>query len=391
MTQSSYYIFPNEVRFGFGQIEQLGNALRTEGVKHACVLADQGVVRAGLAEPALKAIAAAGIGVTLHDKVLPNPDASSVDAAAALYRKAKADAIVGFGGGSALDTAKAMRIVVGGPRTAQISDYAYRLGSKAQPHPKSMPFFVAIPTTAGTGAEVTPWAVITDPRDKVKFGVGGVRGVPDLALVDPGLMMSMPASITAGTGMDALTHLIEAYSSTNHNPMLDAMALDGIAQAGRWLPVAVTQPGNHAAREAMAHAAIIGGIAISSMYLGVCHSVAHQLSGFANIPHGLANAIMLPHVMAYNLPGCVERYARINTALGGDTHGTLRQQAERAVEAVKQLLTDTGLPTRLRDAAVPEDVIPQMATAAYHADTNWMTNPRTCSEATMDALYRAAY
>jgi alcohol dehydrogenase len=203
-------------------------------------------------------------------------------------------------------------------------------------------------------------------------------------------MMGMPPQLSAATGMDAITHLIEAYASTNHNPVLDPMILAAISSAASALPVAVLKGENARAREAMANAALVGGIAISSKWLGACHSLAHQLSGFANVPHGLANAIMLPHVMAFNLPAAVERYADIGVALGASTTGTLRQRADAAIQLIHQLNRDIGLPATLRAAGVDAVLIPAMAKAALTLDLNWWTNPRSVDETTMARLYHEA-
>jgi alcohol dehydrogenase class IV len=348
-------------------------------------------VAAGLAAPVIASLTAAGLAHVLYDQVVPNPDAPSVDAAVAAYRASGADMIVGIGGGSALDTAKAVRLAAGGPPEGRIAEYALRLGDKARPHPRSLPAYLAVPTTAGTGAEVTPWAVITDPAEKFKFGVGGPKSIPGVALIDPELMLSMPAFLTAATGMDALSHCIEAYVSTNQNPALDPMILYGIELIGRSLPIAAAKGSSRDARHDMALAAMIGGVAISSKWLGACHSLAHQLSGFANVQHGLANSIMLPHQMSYSLPGAIERYARVGAALGVPQAGSLRSRAEAAVEAVAQLARDVGLPTRLRDVGVDAALIPEMAKYAFTVDLNWWTNPRAVDEKVMEQIYRAAY
>ncbi len=389
---NAYYIFPDQVHLGFGAARRAGPVLEAENARHAFVIADPGVTSAGLVEPVLSCLARSGMAHTLHTQVVPNPDCASVDAAADAYRASEADCVIGIGGGSALDTAKAVRLVVAGPQDGRVAEYAYRLGDKARPHPPRvrLPFYIAIPTTAGTGAEVTPWAVITDPDEKLKFGVGGPHSVPNVALIDPELALTLPPFLTAATGMDALTHCIEAYVSTNENPALDPMIVHAIALIGRSLPVAVMQPANRAARRDMAEAAMIGGIAISSKWLGACHSLAHPLSSFANVHHGLANAILLPHVMRFNLPGAMERYARINDALGGP-RGTVRERAEGAARMVERLLGDLGLPMRLRDVGVTEAMIPPMARAAYTLDLNWWTNPRAVSEQAMAQLYREAF
>lgn len=387
---SSHYLWPGQVHVGFGVAGRVGQEARAEGARHVFVLADPFVAASGMLDPIVGSLKAAEIAFSVYDNVIPNPDAPSVDSAVTAFRQSQADLIVGVGGGSALDTAKAVRLVAAGPDDGRVGEYALRLGDRCRPHPRRLPGFFALPTTAGTGAEVTPWAVITDPAEKFKFGVGGPRSFPDMALVDPDLMLGMPAPLTAATGMDALSHCIEAYVSTNHNPILDPLILHGIGLIGRNLPVATAQGANRNARMAMAEAALIGGIAISSKWLGACHSLAHQLSGFANVPHGLANAIMLPHQMAYSLPGAIERYAQVGQALGA-AGATARQLAEGAIQAVHQLNLDLGLPTRLRDVGVTEAMIPQMAHFAYTVDLNWWTNPRSVNEQVMEQIYRAAF
>jgi alcohol dehydrogenase class IV len=391
MTTPSYYIWPGQVHIGFGAVARVGQEARDDAARHVFIVADPNVAAAGLLKPVTDSLAAAGVAFTTYDRVMPNPDIPSVDAASAAYRAAQADMIVALGGGSALDTAKAVRLAVAGPPEASIAEYALRLGSEARSHPRHLPTSLAIPTTAGTGAEVTPWAVITDPKEKFKFGVGGPRSVPSVALIDPDLMLSMPAGLSAATGMDALSHCVEAYVSTNDNPALDPMILYGIGLIARSLPIVVAKGDSRAARHDMAQAAMIGGIAISSKWLGACHSLAHQLSGFANVPHGLANALMLPHQMEYSLPGAIARYAEVGAALGVPPTGSLRQRAEAAIAAVRQLNADLGLPTRLRDVGVTEEMIAPMAHYAFAVDLNWWTNPRSVSEQAMEQMYRAAW
>lgn len=385
----SHYIWPGQVQFGFGAAALVGREAKALQSSHIFVIADPGVVAAGLTHPVTDSLKAAGLSYDLYDRVVPNPDTGSVDAAVAAFLESKADGIVAIGGGSGLDTAKAVRLAGGGG--GNIAEYALVHGDKTRPPGRQMVPMIAIPTTAGTGAEVTPWAVITDLSRKLKMGVGGAFLVPTVAVIDPELMLSLPPMLTAATGLDALTHCIEAYVSTNDNPALDPMILHGIELVGRSLRVAVAQGKNRQARQDMALAAMIGGIGISSKWLGACHSLAHQLSGFADVPHGVAIAIMLPHQMSYSMVGALDRYARVGQALGVPPEGSLRQQAERTVEAVHQLNLDCGLPTRLRDVGVTEDMIGGMAYNAYNIDLNWWTNPRAVSEAVMEQLYRSAF
>lgn len=389
------YAWPGQTQFGFGAARLAGAEAKRLDATTAFILTDPGVRGAGLLEPVIDSLTGSGIGHVIYDHCPPNPDIESVDSAAAAFRESRANLIIGVGGGSPIDAAKAVRELAGGPLDASIAEYMLILGDKCRPVPqvRDMPPMIGIPTTAGTGAELTPWGVITDTANKQKTGIGGINVIPTTALIDPQLTMTMPAWLTAATGMDALSHLIEAYVSTNALPSaLDPMILFGIELIGRSLPVAVHQPDNRQARYEVMQAAMIGGVAISSRWLGAAHSLAHQLSTFANVHHGLACSLMLPPQMAYSLPAAPERYARIATALDPGYTGpeTTRQRAERAVEAVRRLASDCGLPVRLRDAGVDEAVIDEMVPYAYK-DLNWTTNPRLVSRGDLEMMYRQVY
>jgi alcohol dehydrogenase class IV len=389
---TSLYLWPGQTHFGFGVVAQTGPEAKALGATHALLLADPGVIGAGLVEPVIASLTGAGLTYTLHDGIVPNPDSGSVNAAGALYHGCGADIVVAVGGGSSIDTGKGVRMLAGSPAHTDIAAFSFLRGAAALPPPPDMPPLIAIPTTAGTGAEVTPWAVITDLGSKQKFGIGGPTVTPTFAIIDPELTLGLPPMLTAATGMDALTHLIEAYVSTKWVPALDPMILHGIELLGRSLRVAVAQGGNRNAREEVMLAAMLGGIAISSRWLGACHALAHPLSAVANVPHGLANAIMLPHQMAYSLPGALEQYARVAQALDPSLPArlTTRQRAKAAVKAVRTLLHDCGLPKYLVDVGVTEQQIPVLASYAIK-DLNWTTNPRRVDQGVLEALYRAAY
>jgi alcohol dehydrogenase class IV len=389
----SHYIWPGQVHFGFGAVDRVGDEARRLAVTAAStsrsagafLITDPGVASAGLLEPILAALEEAGVAVIVHAEAEANPSIESVYATTAVFRDSGAQIIIGVGGGSPLDTAKAVKLQAGGPVDASIWQYAALAGEEQRPYPppSAMPPYIAIPTTAGTGAEVTPWGVLTHTEKHIKFGVGDASTVPEVALIDPGLTLTMPAHLTAATGMDVLSHLIEAYVSTNHNPILDPMILYGIELVGRSLRTAVAHGDNRQARSDMSQASMIGGIAISSKWCGACHSLAHPLSSLAGVHHGLACGMMLPSQMTYSLAGAPERYTAVAQALmPGSVAG--------AAAAVHDLLTDIGLPTRLRDAGVAEALIPPLAKAAY-IDLNWWTNPRQVSETVMADLYRQAW
>ena len=395
MTTIANYLFPGNTRFGFGAVALAGQEAARLGASHAFILTDPGVAAAGLIEPVVAALSAAGIVYTVHTHCPSNPDAASIDAAAAAFRAVGADLVIGLGGGSPIDGAKAIRALIGGPPEASIIEYALMLRDRARPvpHVRDMPPMIAIPTTAGTGAEATPWALITDLENKQKKGIGGPNLVPTVAIVDPEMTLGLPARLTAATGMDALSHLIEAFVSTNTAPIaLDPLILYGIDLLNRYLPVAVHQPGNREARENVMLAAFLGGIAISSRWLGAAHSLAHQLSTFADVHHGLACSLMLPPQMEFSLPAAYERYARVAAALDPalDNALPLEQRAFCAVDSVRRLVTTVGLPTRLRDAGVAEGLIPEMTEHAY-IDLNWTTNPRPVTPADLEVMFRAVY
>lgn len=386
------YAWPGHTHFGFGAAGLAGQEARRLGTTFAFVVTDPGVRAAGLLEPVLDALAAVDVDYAIYDHCPPNPDTDSVDTMAIAFHQSGADLIIGIGGGSPIDAAKAVRQLAGGPPEASIADYLLILGDKAlpMPHVGEMPPMIGVPTTAGTGAEMTPWGVVTDNATRQKTGIGGINLIPTIALIDPELTMTMPPGLTAATGMDALSHLIESYVSTNTLPAaLDPMILWGIELIGRSLPVAVHQPDNREARYEVMQAAMIGGVAISSRWLGACHSLAHQLSTFAGLHHGLACSLMLPSQMAFSVSAAPERYGRIAAALNS-RHDGPDPGAEGAARAVEKLAMECGLPVRLREVGVTEEQILDMVPAAYR-DLNWTTNPRPVTPDDLEQMYRAAY
>jgi alcohol dehydrogenase class IV len=396
----STYVWPGQTYFGFGAAKLVGQEARALGAKSAFILSDPGVIAARLLEPVMESLMAADLAITTNDKIPPNPDIDSVDAATAAFRESGADVIIAVGGGSVLDAAKGVRLAAGGPENASVIEYSSVTGVEARPapFPNELSPMLAIPTTAGTGSEVTPWGVLTDVKRKLKFGIGGPYLVPNVALVDPEMTLTLPPWLTAATGLDALSHCIEAYVSTNQNSALDPMILHGIELIGSSLRQAFVQPTNRSARHDMMLASMIAGVGISSKWLGACHSLAHQLSTFAEVHHGAAIALMLPHQMAFSLPGAEERYGDIGSALEGRENWEMvgaglsrRERAERAVTAVRELICDVGLPTQLRDVGVTMAMIPPMAENAYQRDGNWPTNPQLINQSDFEDLYQKAY
>ena len=393
-TKISTYVWPGDIHFGCGATSLLGREAAAHSGRRAFIVTDPGVAAAGLLEPVEDSLEAKGISHTVFWEIPSNPDFASVEAAAAAFRSDGADLVIGVGGGSVLDAAKGMRLLVGGPPEATISEYVLKRGGpdRPAPDPRDLPPMIAVPTTAGTGSEVTPWGVLTNLERHVKQSVGGPYLVPTAALIDPELTLTLPPGLTAATGLDALSHLVEAYVSTNDNPMLDPMILYGIELIGRSLRRAVAQPDDREARSDVLLASTIGGIAISSKWLGACHSLAHQLSSLAGLHHGVAIALMLPHQISFSLKGAPKRYARIAAALDGHAASDppVRRGPERAAEAVRELIADVGLPLRLRDAGVQKESISHLADNAF-TDLNWTTNPCPITRDEMAGLYEQAF
>lgn len=391
MNQFIYSMWPGETYFGNGAAGQVGKHAHRLGGSKAFVVTDQGVRKSGLLDRVLASLGRDGGGMEfmVFDETEANPSDKLVRLAVERFKDSKANLLVAVGGGSPIDLAKSVRLVAAGG--GDILEYDLGLGEKAKPTPRNMSPLIAIPTTAGTGSEVTAWAVITDTERNFKISVGDASLIPNIALVDPEMTITMPPSLTAATGIDALSHCIESYVSTVEHPLGDLLALYGIRLISRSLRQAVADGENMEARRDMAMAAMVGGMSLNLKWGGACHSLAHQLSTEAGIPHGVSIALMLPYQMEFSLPGDWEKYAKVAEALGeGDGSYSLEDKAAGAVRAVKKLLHDIGLPTRLRDVGVKEEMIPQMAKRAMMDDSH-MTNPRQCTEEIMAELYWKAF
>jgi choline dehydrogenase len=372
---------PTRLVHGVGAVSHLGNSLRDLGVARPLLVTDPGVAAAGLVERALEQLD----GAVVFDRVRPNPDVALVDAGAEHYRESGCDGLIGLGGGSSIDTAKAIGVVV--EHGGSILDYEWG----RDPIERRVPPLVAIPTTAGTGSEVTLWAVITDHDRRIKFNVGGTTLVgPHIALIDPELMLGLPPEVTAATGMDALSHAIECYTCDYHQPFTDAVALLAIELAGGWLRTAVSDGSNLAARTHMAHAATLGGMAYGTESAGAAHAMSQSAGGVHDCPHGALTARVLGPVCEYNTPADPERYARIAVGLGVDTNGMDTLEAALAgVEEVHRLTEDVGIPT-MGELGFSEDEIPTLAKIAVE-DPQTVGNAREVDVAGYEEIYRNAF
>jgi choline dehydrogenase len=377
---------PTIMKHGLGAIMVLADEARALGMRRPLLVTDPGIVRAGLLERATAPLKAGQLDVAVFDKVAPNPPIALVDEGAAIYRQESCDGVIGFGGGSSMDVAKAIGVVAA--NGGSILDYEW---ADPQPIKRRIPPTICVPTTAGTGSEVTLWAVITDPKRKIKFNTGGTALIGAwLALIDPELTLDLPAAVTAGTGMDALAHAIECYTCAYAQPLPDSVALNAMEYIGQYLRVAFAQGHNVQARYKMSMAAMLGALAYGTESAGAAHAMSQSAGGVHDVPHGALTARLLGPVMEYNYLGEPHKFARIAQALGEDTRGmSVWRAAERAVEAVYRLTADVEIPT-LQELGFREDEIPMLAEIAY-ADPQTIGNPRDLSLESYVTIYRRAF
>lgn len=362
------FLMPSVNLIGPGAVKETGKRCKILGGHKALIVTDKGMVSLGIVEEVVGYIEEAGIKVAIYDKVEPNPKDKNVEEGVKIFKKEECDMIVTIGGGSSHDCGKGIGIMATHP--GKISDYA-----GIETLTNELPHMVCINTTAGTASEVTRHCVITDTDTHIKFVVVSWRNLPNVSINDPVLMMKKPPALTAATGMDALTHALETYVSTGANPITDAQAIQSMKLVNKWLRPAVANGANLEARENMAYASLLAGMAFNNGGLGYVHAMAHQLGGFYDIAHGVANAILLPHVERYNMPSNLQRFADIAEFLGENIEGlSLRDAAEKAIEAINKLSKDVGIPSGLRELNVNSKDFEAMAITALQ-DGNAGTNP----------------
>ncbi len=367
---------------GKGAIENIVPELTAREYKKAFVCSDPDLVKFGVTKKVTGLLEAAGFAYEIYSEIKPNPTIQNVQTGVAAFKKSGADCIVAIGGGSSMDTAKAVGIIVNNPDFADV-----RSLEGVAPTKKRAVFTIAVPTTAGTAAEVTINYVITDAEKRRKFVCVDPKDIPEIAVVDPDMMSSMPKGLTAATGMDALTHAIEGYITKGAWEMTDMFHLKAIELVSKHLRGAVANTPE--GREGMALAQYIAGQGFSNVGLGVVHSMAHSLGAVYDTPHGIANAILLPTVMKYNAPATGEKYRDIAKAMGvGGIDGmSLEEAREAAVEAVEKLASDVGIPADLKAIVKPEDV--QFLSESAYADACRPGNPRDTSVEEIAELYRS--
>lgn len=367
--------------FGAGALARVPDELSRFGAGRVLLVTDPGIVASGLAERLTKVLSDAGIPWSLYDKVSPNPTTTVIEAGAVYYTAQGCSAVIGLGGGSSIDTAKGIGIlaVAGG----RIADYAGNARVKVPPAP-----VLAIPTTAGTGAEVSTSVAITDEERHSKFAVRSPLVPPAAAVLDPALLVTLPSRIAAETAMDTLCHLIEAYVSKGANTLMDLFALEGIRRCGRWLTAFVANRANPEAAENMLYAAMLGGIVISYARTGGAHTLTRPLGD--TVSHGLANAIVLPYVMEFNLIAAPSKFVQVAEALGYPVQGAGLEHAAVAIAAVRRINRELGIPERLRDVGVAEERIPELARLAFELEISKL-NPRDLGVREIEALFHKAW
>ncbi len=377
------FFTPPVALMGLGAVDQVGEEMKKLGAKKALLVTDKGLSKAGVADQIIKLVEAAGVQVVLFDGAEPNPTDKNVADGLKVYQDNNCDALLSLGGGSSHDTTKGIGIVA--TSGGNIREYAGIDTLKA-----GLPPYIAINTTAGTGSEMTRFAVITNTDIKVKMVFADARVMPDVAINDPLMHAGMPAGLTAATGMDALTHAVEAYVAALATPITDACAIQAIKLIAKWLRKAVANGQDIAARDAMAYAEYLAGMAFNSAGLGIVHSMAHQPGSVLNLPHGVCNAIALPVVCEFNLISNLEKYAEVAVAMGEDITGlSLKEAAVKAVEAIRTLSADVGIPSGFAALGMKESDIPLLAENAMK-DVCTLFNPRNVKLDDIIALYKKA-
>jgi lactaldehyde reductase len=370
--------------FGAGSISEIVTEAKKRAFKKALVVTDPDLIKFNVAKNVTDLLEEAGLAYDIFSQVKANPTVKVVKAGIEAFKAAGADYLIAIGGGSSMDTAKAIGIIINNPEYADVTSLEGAIDTKNPCVP-----IIAIPTTAGTAAEVTINYVITDEEKKRKFVCVDPHDIPVVAVIDAKMMSSMPKGLTASTGMDALTHAIEGYTTLGAWELTDMMHLKAIEIISRSLRKAVEN--DPQGREDMALGQYIAGMGFSNVGLGVVHGMAHPLGAFYDTPHGIANAVLLPYVMEYNAEYTGEKFKYIAEAMGVDT--TNMSQAEyraTAVNAVKQLSKDVGIPEKLHEIGVKEEDLQALSESAF-ADVCTGGNPRPCTVESILGIYKTAF
>lgn len=370
--------------FGAGSISEIVTEAKKRAFKKALVVTDPDLIKFNVAKNVTDLLEKAGLAYDIFSQVKANPTVNVVKAGIEAFKAADADYLIAIGGGSSMDTAKAIGIIINNPEYADVTSLEGAIDTKNPSVP-----IIAVPTTAGTAAEVTINYVITDEEKKRKFVCVDPHDIPVVAVIDAKMMSSMPKGLTASTGMDALTHAIEGYTTLGAWELTDMMHLKAIEIISRSLRKAVEN--DPQGREDMALGQYIAGMGFSNVGLGVVHGMAHPLGAFYDTPHGIANAVLLPYVMEYNAEYTGEKFKYIAEAMGVDTTGmSLTEYRAAAVNAVKQLSKDVGIPEKLHEIGVKEEDLQALSESAF-ADVCTGGNPRPCTVESILGIYKTAF
>lgn len=383
MMISSVFQSPGKIIYGQGTVKQIGEETKKYGKKIMIVTGKSSSKKTGALDKVIDSLKMENLQYVIFDKVESDPSVDTVELGTSIAKEEKIDVIVALGGGSPLDAAKGISIML--TNSGSIVDY-----EKKQPEIPGVPV-VAVPTTAGTGSEVSKFIVITDTRRKVKMLIGGEALIPKVAILDGELTLMVPPDVTAATGMDALTHAIEAYISKKAQPATGVQALSAIKLISENLAKAVQNGENMDARNNMLFAQMQAGLAFSNASVALVHAMSRPLGAYFGVPHGLANAILLPRVMEYNRAACAEKFKDIAETMGENTSGlSIREASNLAVKAVKELYAETGLPVKLRDVGVKEEMIETLAKDAIKSGSA-LVNPRKASLEDLIDIYKSIY
>ena len=381
--QTYGFFIPTVSLMGVGSAKETGDQAKALGATKLLIVTDAGLAAMGVADTIKGYVEAAGLNAVVFDGAEPNPTDKNVADGVDAYKANNCDGIITLGGGSSHDCGKGIGLVMG--NGGNIRDF-----EGVNKSTKPMPPFLAINTTAGTASEMTRFCIITNTDTHVKMAIVDWRCTPNIAINDPVLMVGKPAPLTAATGMDALTHAVEAYVSTIATPITDACAIKAIELIAEYLRQAVANGENLEARDKMAYAEYLAGMAFNNASLGYVHAMAHQLGGFYNLPHGVCNAILLPVVCEFNAIANVKRFADIAVAMGENIDGLSDvEAAEVAIAAIRRLSSDVGIPAGLTEIGVKEEDLKIMAENAQK-DACMLTNPRKAKLEQVIDIYKAA-
>ncbi|WP_339229581.1 iron-containing alcohol dehydrogenase [Aeribacillus sp. FSL K6-2833] len=372
---------PTEITYGPNSLKEVKNIIDKQGFKNALIVTDPGINKTGLTDKLIKHVK--HINYDIYYECKPNPTVKNCNDALEKLKAINADVVIAIGGGSSIDVAKAVALLA--TNGGKIESY-----EGIDTFENGLLPLIAIPTTAGTASEVTSFTVITDEEREYKFTIGGVKISPKWAVVDPVLTLTLPPSVTAATGLDALVHAIESYTSKMANPITKALAREAIRKISRNLRQAVYNGDTLKYRDEMLMGSLLAGLAFNNTRLGNCHALSHPISAIYGVPHGIANAVLIPHVMEFNMKAVPELFADIALDMGENLEGlTMMEKAQKAVDSVRRLAKDVGIPETFESFGIDEQNIKKMTEDALLSG-NIKVNPRITTYDDVVELYKKA-